>query len=200
MSSFSIDSSIESAERDALHPALPRPLIAVTGNWDEGQLKLAPGYIRSLEAAGAHVLVLPPRRTLDASLIEELERVDGILLSGGADLNPLYVGEDPCPALHGINDERDAFELGLIRLAYNRQIPMFGICRGIQMLAAALGGTVLQDLKTAMLQADLIKHSQDAARSVATLGRGRRRLTHPASARQPFCRELVPSSGCRQSR
>ena len=168
MPSFSIDSAIHKAECAALGNTLPHPLIAVTGNWDENQLKLAPGYIRSLEAAGAHVVVLPPRRTIDASLIDELGRLDGILLSGGADLNPLYVGEDPCPALHGINHERDAFELSLIRLAYNRQIPMFGICRGIQMLAAALGGTILQDLKTAMPEAQLIKHSQDAARSVAT--------------------------------
>lgn len=168
MPSFSIDSAVEQAEREALRPALRRPLIAITGNWDEGQLKLAPGYIRSLEAAGADVFVLPPRRRIDASLISELERVDGILLSGGADLNPLYVGEEPCPALHGINHERDAFELALVRLAYNRQIPMFGICRGIQMLAAALEGTILQDLKTALPDVSLIKHSQDAARGVAT--------------------------------
>lgn len=168
MPSFSIDSAINTAEQEALRPAPRRPMIAVTGNWDEGQLKLAPGYIRSLQAAGADVFVLPPRQRIDATLISELEHTDGILLSGGADLNPLYVNEDPCPALHGINHERDAFELALVRLAYNRQIPIFGICRGIQILAAALGGTILQDLKTALPDVSLIKHSQDAARSVAT--------------------------------
>lgn len=168
MASFQLDSLLQDAEHDALRPTPPRPLIAVTGNWDEGQLKLAPGYIRSLEAAGAHVAVLPPRKIIDASLIDELEHLDGILLSGGADVNPLYWGEDPCPALHGINHERDAFELALVRLAYHRQIPLFGICRGIQVLAAALGGTVLQDLATALPDARLIKHSQDAARGVAT--------------------------------
>lgn len=168
MSSFHIAPLVDEANRTALSQPGPQPLIAITGNFSEQQLKLLPGYFRSIEAAGANAVVIPPRRNIDSSLIRLLERVDGILLSGGADLNPLYTGEDPVPALHGINDERDAFELALIELAYNRQIPMFGICRGIQMLAVALGGTVLQDLATSLPHTRLIKHSQDADRHVAT--------------------------------
>ncbi len=145
-----------------------RPLIGITGNYDDGTLKLLPGYFRSVEAAGGLAVVIPPRPQCDAATAALLDRLDGLLLSGGADINPLYTGEDPVPALHGINSERDRFELGLARLAYDRQLPMLGICRGIQLLAAALGGTVLQDLGTAMPDAPLVKHSQDAPRHTAT--------------------------------
>ena len=145
-----------------------RPLIGITGNFSEGQLKLLPGYFRSVEAAGGIPVVIPPRSLCDADTVSLLDRLDGLLLSGGADLNPLYMDEDPVPALHSINTERDRFELGLIRLAYDRQVPMLGICRGIQMLAAALGGSVMQDLSTDMPGVTLVKHDQDASRGTAT--------------------------------
>lgn len=167
MANFSI-----TADYDRLASAAPAtehgPLIGITGNFDEGQLKLLPGYFRSVQAAGGVPVVIPPSDTADEATVALLERLDGLLLSGGADLNPLYCGEDPLPALHGINARRDRFELGLIRLAYDRQVPMLGICRGIQMLAVALGGTVLQDLASCLPDARLIKHSQDAPRGIAT--------------------------------
>lgn len=168
MSSFDIASTVSGLDSAALRPRSSRPLIGITGNYADDRLQLLPGYFRSLEAVGVNVVVIPPRRTPDVALVDLLDRLDGILLSGGADLNPLYVGEDPVPALHDINPERDAFELALIRLAYHRHIPLLGICRGIQLLAAALGGTVLQDLKTALPDAPLLKHSQDAPRGIAT--------------------------------
>ena len=145
-----------------------RPLIGITGNFSEGQLKLLPGYFRSVEAAGGIPVVIPPLSICDADTVSLLDRLDGLLLSGGADLNPLYMDEDPVPALHSINTERDRLELGLIRLAYDRQVPMLGICRGIQMLAAALGGSVMQDLSTDMPSVTLVKHDQDASRGTAT--------------------------------
>ena len=159
---------IDQLNTEALAAPANRPVIGITGNFDEGQLKLLPGYFRSIEAAGGTPVVIPPRRRPDASLISLIDRIDGLLLSGGADINPILLGEDPVPALHGINNERDAFELALTRLAYNRQVPMLGICRGIQVLAAALGGTVMQDIATAMPHSTLVKHSQDADRGVAT--------------------------------
>lgn len=146
-----------------------KPLIGITGNYDDGQLKLLPGYFRSIEAAGGIPVVIPPRRHCSDDSIEQLvAQLDGLLLSGGADINPILLGEDPVPALHGINHERDAWELKLTLAAYHHQVPMLGICRGIQVLAVALGGTVLQDIQTAMPQVQLIKHSQDADRAVAT--------------------------------
>lgn len=159
---------IDQLNTEALAAPANRPVIGITGNFNEGQLKLLPGYFRSIEAVGGTPVVIPPRRKPDASLISLIDRIDGLLLSGGADINPILMGEDPVPALHGINNERDAFELALTRLAYNRQVPMLGICRGIQVLAAALGGTVMQDIATAMPHSTLVKHSQDADRGVAT--------------------------------
>lgn len=145
-----------------------RPLIGITGNFDEGQLKLLPGYFRSIEAAGGLAIVIPPRPACDKATVALLERIDGLLLSGGADLNPLYAGEDPLPTLGSINPLRDRFELNLIRLAYDRQIPMLGICRGIQMLAVALGGHVCQDISSSQPDSPLVKHTQQAPRGTAT--------------------------------
>ena len=95
------------------------------------------------------------------------------ILSGGGDINPLWCGEEPVPGLRGINSERDLPELLITRLAYNRQMPMLGICRGIQTLAVALGGKVCQDISSTpgpspIGREGLVKHSQDADRSEPT--------------------------------
>lgn len=161
---------------DTLHASYPGtshvPVIAITGNFGDKGCELAEGYFESLLRAGAAPVVIPPTEDADA-LVSVLDRVDGLLLSGGADLNPLYLGEEPSPALHGINPRRDLCELLLIRLAYNRQLPILGICRGVQMLAAALDGSLWQDLGERELPSEspscpLIKHSQDLDRSVAS--------------------------------
>ena len=168
---MSVDSLVEQFNTEALALAAQpcaKPLIGVTANFSEGQLQLAPGYFRSVEAAGGIPVIIAPKRMPNANMSLLLDRIDGLLLSGGADINPILVGEDPVPALHGINTERDLFELTLTRLAYNRQIPMLGICRGIQVLAAALGGTIMQDIATYLPHTQLIKHSQDADRATAT--------------------------------
>ena len=168
---MSVDSLVEQFNTEALALAAQpcaKPLIGVTANFSEGQLQLAPGYFRSVEAAGGIPVIIAPKRMPNANMSLLLDRIDGLLLSGGADINPILVGEDPVPALHGINTERDLFELALTRLAYNRQIPMLGICRGIQVLAAALGGTIMQDIATSLPHTQLIKHSQDADRATAT--------------------------------
>ena len=86
-------------------------------------------------------MIIPPVNDTDA-IINTLDNIDGLLLSGGGDFNPLWCGEEPVPELHGINSHRDLPELLTVQLAYNRQIPMLGICRGIQTLAKALGGKV----------------------------------------------------------
>jgi microsomal dipeptidase-like Zn-dependent dipeptidase/GMP synthase-like glutamine amidotransferase len=138
-----------------------RPVIGITGNYADLCCTLGKGYYQSVIAAGGTPLVIPPSSDREV-LMNTLDRIDGLILSGGADINPLWVGEDPVSGLHGINSERDLPELLITRLAYNRQLPMLGICRGIQTLAAALGGKVCQDIKTD------IKHSQDADRSEPT--------------------------------
>ena len=144
-----------------------KPLIGITGNFGDKGCELAKGYYQSILEAGGSPVVIPPY--MDASALSSLlEELDGIVLSGGADMNPLLVGEEPIPQLHGINAERDVPELNLIRQAYAKQIPMLGICRGIQMLAAALGGNIYQDLGVQYKDAPLIKHSQDLIREQAS--------------------------------
>ena len=143
-------------------PEAPRrPLIGITGNYEDLTCKLAEGYYKQVVAAGGTPVIVPPLSSTEA-IVETLRHLDGLLLSGGADINPLYQGEEPIPALHGINRERDLPELLITRLAYDRQLPILGICRGIQTLAVALGGKVEQDIKAS------IKHSQEADRSEPT--------------------------------
>ena len=150
-----------------------RPVIGITGNYGEQTCKLAEAYYRSVQQAGGVPVIIPPLADTD-SIINTLEHIDGLLLSGGADYNPLYAGEEPIPALGGINSERDLPELLITRLAYNRQIPILGICRGIQTLAMALGGKVCQDIESekgtvkSEKLTTAVKHSQDADRSEPT--------------------------------
>ena len=144
-----------------------KPLIGITGNFGEKGCELAKGYYQSIVEAGGSPVVIPPYMD-EVAIADMLEKIDGIILSGGGDMNPLLVGEEPIPQLHGINEERDLPEMMLIRLAYERQIPMLGICRGIQMLASVLGGSVYQDLGVQYSDAPLIKHSQDLKREHAS--------------------------------
>ena len=144
-----------------------RPIIGITGNFGTKGCELAQGYYESVLQAGGIPLVLPPYTDAEA-LCQTLDRVDGILLSGGGDINPLLLGEEPIPGLHSICPQRDEMELMLVRQAYNRQIPMLGICRGIQTMVAALGGTLYQDLNTQYSDAPLIKHDQDLDRAYAS--------------------------------
>ena len=148
----------------AFPEAQSKPVIGITANYDDGKSMLAEGYYKKVVAAGGVPLLIPPMDDT-ATIINTLDRIDGLILSGGGDYNPLFCGEEPSPRLHSINGERDLPELLITRLAYNRQIPMMGICRGIQTLAMALGGTVRQDIGDTE---GLIKHSQDAHRSVPT--------------------------------
>ena len=149
-----------------------RPVIGITGNYDDSTCKLGQGYYESVVKAGGVPVILPP--TSDKGvLMNTLDHIDALLLSGGADINPLWCGEEPQPGLHGINQQRDLAELLITQLAYNRQMPILGICRGIQTLAVALGGKVCQDIESGERREErgeraAVKHSQDADRSEPT--------------------------------
>ena len=116
-------------EKETLARQTPqrRPVIGITANFEDGQFKLQPGYVASVEAVGGLPLLLPPHCPQLGEAFDVLDHIDGLILSGGADLNPLLVGEDPVPALGNINSVRDEFELELIRQASARHIPMLGI-------------------------------------------------------------------------
>ena len=151
--------------------ASPMPVIGITGNYEDLTCKIGRGYYQSVVEAGGVPVIIPPVADRHV-IINTLQRIDGLILSGGGDYNPLWAGEEPSPLLHGINQERDNAELLTARLAYNRQIPILGICRGIQTLAMALGGKVAQDLSEVRghggTEVRDIKHSQDADRSEPT--------------------------------
>ena len=84
-------------------------------------------------------MIIPPYEDPE-SMQSALSQVDAVILSGGGDLNPLLIGEEPIPQLHSVNAERDQAELNLISQALKLQIPILGICRGIQMLVAVMDG------------------------------------------------------------
>ncbi|MBQ8282149.1 MAG: gamma-glutamyl-gamma-aminobutyrate hydrolase family protein [Paraprevotella sp.] len=149
---------------DCYPNASSQPVIGITGNFGEKGCELAEGYYQSILKAGGTPLIIPPFEDKDA-LVNVVEHIDGLILSGGGDMNPLFVGEEPIPQLGSINCKRDLAELLLIKLAYNRQIPMLGICRGIQMLTVALGGSVYQDIYTQGTNQEYIKHSQNLDRT-----------------------------------
>ena len=162
--------------RDGPYASFPeageRPVIGITANYGDRSAMLTEQYYKAVVAAGGTPVLIPPVADTQVA-VNTLARVDGLLLSGGADINPLYAGEEPSPALRDINAERDLPELLLTRLAYNRQIPTLGICRGIQMLAMALGGRVEQDILSAQRPGGQgggkpVKHSQEADRSLPT--------------------------------
>lgn len=156
-------------EYTSLHSSFPiykrRPIIGITGNYDSGKCTLLEGYYRSVLEAGGTPIVIPAFEDTDA-MVSLLDHVDALILSGGGDINPLYLGEEPIRELSSINPARDNQELLLVRLAANRQIPILGICRGIQVMTAALGGKLYQDIyKEAGVT---LKHSQDTERHTAT--------------------------------
>ncbi len=122
-----------------------RPVIGITTNYGDGDATVRERYYQQVVRAGGTPLLIPPVDNQDV-LVDTLDQIDGLLLTGGADFNPLWAGEEPVTGLHNINATRDLPELLLTRLAYNRQIPMLGICRGMQTLAMALGGKVAQDI------------------------------------------------------
>lgn len=140
----------------------PHPVIGITGNYSQETCTLAEGYYQSVLKAGGIPFILPPFSETDR-LGELLDQLDGIIFSGGGDINPLLLGEEPIKELHSITPQRDLQELLLARLAYDRQIPMLGICKGMQVINAALGGTLYQDIHTQM-EGTRIKHSQDLDR------------------------------------
>lgn len=110
-------------------------------------------------AAGGIPVSLPyiPKEQINGLI----ERLDGIIVPGGPDIDPTFMGEEPIPQLGATNRNRDIFEIALIRTAMAKKVPLLGICRGTQIINVALGGTVYQDLNT-QYPGKVLKHHQDA--------------------------------------
>jgi putative glutamine amidotransferase len=139
--------------------------IAVSGvvrTWDGAdRTGVNAAYVRALLAAGGVPLILSP--LMGASLAGSvLDGCDGLLLTGGEDIHPSWYGADPSPLLSPPSRERDLFELALFAVARQRELPILGICRGIQLVNVALGGTLFQDLPSERPGA--VDHSPPGAR------------------------------------
>ncbi len=137
---------------------MEKPLIGVLPLWDEGRqsLWMLPGYFDGLAAAGAVPVMLP--LTADPAALAQLAGIcDGFLLTGGQDVQPAVYGEEPLPLTGEVCPARDAMEAALLPLLLQADKPVLGICRGIQFLNAALGGTLWQDLP-AQLPSDVVHH------------------------------------------
>lgn len=140
------------------------PMVGVTSSIEEDERRqfINANYLHRVLKAGAIPVVLS--MDMDAEQITTcLDRLDGLMLSGGNDIDPMIFGEAPAKGLGQVNPKRDKLEMKLIREAYRRDMPIFAICRGVQSLNVALGGTLYQDLPTMYLSPDsepAILHAQ----------------------------------------
>jgi putative glutamine amidotransferase len=134
---------------------MPRPLIGVCaaveradfGPWkDEPAVLLPLSYARAIHGAGGMVAMLPPDRRASEEPGELLDRIDALVLGGGADLDPETHGAEAHSETVGTNPDRDRFEIALALAALEREIPVLGVCRGMQVLNVARGGTLDQHL------------------------------------------------------
>jgi putative glutamine amidotransferase len=118
-------------------------------------------YVMAVEAAGGAPVMLPPGLSGE-SLRALFDRLDGLLLSGGGDIDPVCYGETPHPATKEVSADRDQMELDLARWAMQTGKAMLSICRGIQVFNVALGGTLVQDIPSQV--AGALAHTFDATK------------------------------------
>jgi putative glutamine amidotransferase len=114
--------------------------------WDQHAYLLPRSYIDAVQRAGGLALMLPPDERAREAPDEVLDLLDGLILAGGADIDPAAYGETVHSETRGTVPERDDFEIALARRALERDLPLLGICRGMQLMNVAAGGTLLQHL------------------------------------------------------
>ena len=144
---------------------MSRPLVAVTATTevirDLLRARLNAAYIAALEGAGLIPLASPPLAD-PAAAHALLERVDGLVLTGGEDMDPRHYGAARHPATEEPHATRDGWELALVSAARDRGLPVLAICRGMQVLNVALGGTLIQDIPSE--RPSELAHTDSAAR------------------------------------
>lgn len=161
-----------------------RPVIGIVTNFADQDVTIREVFHKQVIDAGGTPLLIPP--TTDAQVIVNiLNRIDGLLLTGGADVNPLWEGEEPIRNMGSINNKRDLSELLTTRLAYNRQIPIFAVCRGLQVLAIALGGKVQQHIYDPYIVEETEEKKLARMKSVTTLRPAKLKHDQSASFSEP---------------
>lgn len=143
-----------------------KPCIGLSVNLRENLNCVAEAYIKSILLAGGIPLLIPVLDNVD-DLVELLEKIDGLILTGGGDIDPSFFNEELKASPASINVVRDLYDLKLIKLATDRQIPVFGICRGFQILNVAFGGSLYQDIPTHYPN-PFLEHDQEEPRNQAT--------------------------------
>jgi putative glutamine amidotransferase len=114
--------------------------------WDQPAVLLSRSYVDAVQRAGGLAILLAPDPQLVQEPAQALELIDGLLLAGGADIDPASYGQAAHAETQDSVPERDAFEIALTRAAIERDLPVLGICRGMQLINVALGGTLTQHL------------------------------------------------------
>lgn len=142
------------------------PIIGISANRKEGQTCIAETYVQAVLKAGGAPVLIPVITDIEA-LTVTIEEIDGLIMSGGGDINPLYLDEEPIPQLQDIDTYRDEYDLIILRLAMNRQVPIMGICRGHQIINVAFGGSIFQDIYS-QNDRKILKHSQLLPREQAS--------------------------------
>ncbi|MCD8193481.1 MAG: gamma-glutamyl-gamma-aminobutyrate hydrolase family protein [Tannerellaceae bacterium] len=138
------------------------PLIGLSPSHTDGGSRVSPTYLEAIRRAGGAPVIIPV--ITDGELLRRIvSQLDGLVLTGGADADPYWYGEEPLQQLQSIDPARDTLELKLIKMAADRNIPILGICRGEQLINIAFGGTLYQDIP-AQRSPDYIKHVQQAPR------------------------------------
>ncbi|MCS7385251.1 MAG: gamma-glutamyl-gamma-aminobutyrate hydrolase family protein [archaeon GB-1867-005] len=125
-----------------------KPIIGITCSydWNKGYFRLNRAYVTAIERAGGVPIILP---SISPDNIREIVGiVDGVLLSGGVDIDPHLYGEKPIHKMGKIDPDRDLFEIELTKEVLRRELPLLAICRGIQVLNVAAGGTLYQDIES----------------------------------------------------
>jgi putative glutamine amidotransferase len=126
-----------------------KPIIGVTSYYQNGKRKpvtaISHNYIRSVHLAGGLPVIIPILNN-EEDISSYVDMVDGILFTGGADISPMYYGENPIKEISTVFSNRDDQELALFKGVYEKNKPILGICRGNQLINVALGGTLYQDI------------------------------------------------------
>lgn len=147
-----------------------KALIGITSTQVNDRMELLKEYADAV-VAGEGIPVIIPAMDSFPFYDEYLSKLDGLLISGGQDILPLHYGEEPIEGFRlreEMTPERDVFELMLIRKALGMDMPVLGICRGMQAMVIASGGTLHQDIDTCVIRTRRIKHFQECAFSADT--------------------------------